>query len=163
MLHTKFWQTAQWFWRRRCLKSFSIYGHGGHLGHVNKHFRINIHFLPPSPHPLLFPSSPNNHPPTPHTHTHTQTHTYTHMSFYMKFGSKWHSGFWETKLKFLNLGQGQCMTLNSNTHIIAFTHLVDCIWNDLDLQYTWYPIYSFSWLHLEWPWPSILMIHHLSI
>ena len=33
MLHTKFHESACWFRRRRFLKGFTIYGHGGHLGH----------------------------------------------------------------------------------------------------------------------------------
>ena len=38
MLHAKF----QEFWRRRSLKVFTIYGHGGHLGHVTCAIYINF-------------------------------------------------------------------------------------------------------------------------
>ena len=33
MLHTK-WKSARRFWRRRYFKVFTIYGRGGHLGHM---------------------------------------------------------------------------------------------------------------------------------
>ena len=39
MLHTK---SACWFWRRRFLSAFTIYGHGGHLGQVIKIPRTNF-------------------------------------------------------------------------------------------------------------------------
>ena len=38
---------AFWFWRRRLLKVFTIYSHGGHLGHVT--WTIYINFLSPFP------------------------------------------------------------------------------------------------------------------
>ena len=41
---------AFWFWRRRFLKVFSIYSHGGHLGHVT--LTIYIYFLSPFPRTL---------------------------------------------------------------------------------------------------------------
>ena len=28
--------SVNWFWRRRFFKVFTIYGHGGHLGHVTR-------------------------------------------------------------------------------------------------------------------------------
>ena len=39
MLHTKFRGN------RGFLKGFTIYGHGGHLGHVTSIMLINFHFL----------------------------------------------------------------------------------------------------------------------
>ena len=39
MLHTKF--------RGRFLKVFTIYGHGGHLGHVTSIMSSDFHFLVP--------------------------------------------------------------------------------------------------------------------
>ena len=33
---------AFWFWRRRILKGFTIYGRGGHLGHVTQTPRTNF-------------------------------------------------------------------------------------------------------------------------
>ena len=36
-----------WFWRRRFFKVFTIYGHGGHIGHVTKPFEQL--FIPPIP------------------------------------------------------------------------------------------------------------------
>ena len=43
MLHTKFrGNRPARFWRRRFLKVFTIYGHGGHLGHVTWTFYINF-------------------------------------------------------------------------------------------------------------------------
>ena len=35
--------SAFWFWRRRFFKVFTIYGHGGHLGHVTRTLWINFH------------------------------------------------------------------------------------------------------------------------
>ena len=34
---------VHWFWRRRFLKVFTIYRHGGHLGHVTKLTCTNFH------------------------------------------------------------------------------------------------------------------------
>ena len=45
MLQTKFQENR--FWRRRFLKVFTIYGHGGHLGHVTSIMLTNFHFLTP--------------------------------------------------------------------------------------------------------------------
>ena len=39
---------ALWFWRRRFLKGFTIYGRGGHLGQVTQTLQTNFH----SPIPL---------------------------------------------------------------------------------------------------------------
>ena len=36
---------AHWFWRRRFLKVFSIYSHGGHLGNVTLTIYTNFHSL----------------------------------------------------------------------------------------------------------------------
>ena len=50
MLHTKFqghWSDS-WFWRRRFFKVFTIYGHGGHLGHVTQLICIYFHSYSPS-------------------------------------------------------------------------------------------------------------------
>ena len=45
MLHTKF--CGNRFRSRRFLKGFTIYGRGGHLGHVTSIMLINFHFLVP--------------------------------------------------------------------------------------------------------------------
>ena len=43
MLHTRFKKYIPYgFWKRRLLKSFTICGGGGHLGHVAKISRINL-------------------------------------------------------------------------------------------------------------------------
>ena len=34
LLHAKFQEKEEGFWRRRSFKVFTIYEHGGHLGHV---------------------------------------------------------------------------------------------------------------------------------
>ena len=47
MLHAKFQDHKTWFWRRRFLNVFTIYGRGGHLGHVTWTIYING----PSPFP----------------------------------------------------------------------------------------------------------------
>ena len=47
MLHTKFQGHESWFWRRRFLKVFIIYGHGGHVGGVTQLFCINFHSYSP--------------------------------------------------------------------------------------------------------------------
>ena len=39
------WKSACRFWRRRFFKVFTIYGHGGHLGHVTSITLTNFHFL----------------------------------------------------------------------------------------------------------------------
>ena len=46
MLHTKFRKSVHRF-RRRFLKVFTIYGHGGHLGHVT--WTIYTNFRSPFP------------------------------------------------------------------------------------------------------------------
>ena len=45
MLHAKFQnhRPSAWFWRRKFLKVFAIYSHGGHLGHVTLTIYINFH------------------------------------------------------------------------------------------------------------------------
>ena len=43
MLNAKF--QAFWFWRRRFLKVFAIYSHGGHLDHVTLTIYIDSHSL----------------------------------------------------------------------------------------------------------------------
>ena len=44
ILHAKFQDHRIWFWRkRRVLKVFIIYGHGGHLGHLTWTIYINFH------------------------------------------------------------------------------------------------------------------------
>ena len=35
--------SVYWFWRRRFFKVFTIYGHGGHVGHVTQLICINFH------------------------------------------------------------------------------------------------------------------------
>ena len=35
--------SVYWFWRKRFFKVFTIYGHGGHVGHVTKLICINFH------------------------------------------------------------------------------------------------------------------------
>ena len=49
MLHAKFHGNLSydWFQRRRFLKDFTMYGNGGHLGHVT--LIINIHIGSPIP------------------------------------------------------------------------------------------------------------------
>ena len=48
MLHTKFREKpARRFRRRRFLKGFTIYGRGGHLGHVTSIMSSDFHFLVP--------------------------------------------------------------------------------------------------------------------
>ena len=39
------WKSVHWFQRRRFLKDFTMYGHGGHLGHVTSIMFIDFHFL----------------------------------------------------------------------------------------------------------------------
>ena len=36
------WKSSHWFWRRKFLKVFAIYSHGGHLGHVTWTIYINF-------------------------------------------------------------------------------------------------------------------------
>ena len=49
-----------WFWRRRFFKVFTIYGHGGHVGHVTQLICINFHSHSPSSFHMNFESkSPN--------------------------------------------------------------------------------------------------------
>ena len=40
--------SVNWFWRRRFIKVFTIYGHGGHVGHVSRSVRKFFHSLNPS-------------------------------------------------------------------------------------------------------------------
>ena len=48
MLHTKFHENRpSRFWIRRFFKVFTIYGHGGHLGHMTRTMLTNFHFLVP--------------------------------------------------------------------------------------------------------------------
>ena len=47
MQHTKFRESACRFWRRRFFKVFTIYGRGGHLGHVT--WTIYTNFRSPFP------------------------------------------------------------------------------------------------------------------
>ena len=37
-----------WFWRKRFIKAFTTYGHGGHVGHVTQLICINFHSYSPS-------------------------------------------------------------------------------------------------------------------
>ena len=39
--------SVKWFWRRRFFKVFTIYGHGGHVGHVTQLICINFHSYSP--------------------------------------------------------------------------------------------------------------------
>ena len=39
--------SVNWFWRRRFFKIFTIYGHGGNVGHVTQLICINFHFHSP--------------------------------------------------------------------------------------------------------------------
>ena len=47
MLHTKFHENRPAGSGKRFLKVFTIYGHGGHLGHVTRIMLTNFHFLVP--------------------------------------------------------------------------------------------------------------------
>ena len=47
MLHTKFRVKSARKFRRRFLKGFTIYGHGGHLGHVTSIMLSDFRFLVP--------------------------------------------------------------------------------------------------------------------
>ena len=47
MLHTKFRENRPAGSGEEDLKGFTIYGHGGHLGHVTSIMLINFHFLVP--------------------------------------------------------------------------------------------------------------------
>ena len=48
MLHTKFRENrAASSGEEDFLRVFTIYGHGGHLGHVTRMMLINFHFLVP--------------------------------------------------------------------------------------------------------------------
>ena len=52
MLHIKFPEKSVLrFWSRRFLKVFTIYGRGGHLGHVN---RISFPLPKEAPHKIWF-------------------------------------------------------------------------------------------------------------
>ena len=52
--------SVYWFWRRRFFKVFTIYGHGGHVGHVTQLICINFHSNSPlSFHMSLGSKSPN--------------------------------------------------------------------------------------------------------
>ena len=105
MFHTKFLNSlAFWFWRRRFLKVFSIYSHGGHLGHVNlTKLTIYINFLSPFPRML-----------------------------HMKFGFDWPCGFrgedvsllW--KYMYIAPGQGQT-TPQGLKFSININHLSICL------------------------------------
>ena len=46
MLHTISWKSAPQF-RRRYLKGFTMYGHGGHLGNVTSIISLDFHSLVP--------------------------------------------------------------------------------------------------------------------
>ena len=50
MFHAKFQNHINWFYRRRFLKVFTIYGHGGHLDYLTWTIYTNFH----SPFPLMF-------------------------------------------------------------------------------------------------------------
>ena len=47
MLHTKFCENRPAGIREDFLRIFTIYGHGGHLGHVTSIISINFHFHVP--------------------------------------------------------------------------------------------------------------------
>ena len=47
MLHTKFGGNQSTGSREDFLRLFTIYGHGGHLGHVTSTMFLNFHFLVP--------------------------------------------------------------------------------------------------------------------
>ena len=47
MQHTKFHENRPAGSREDFLKFFTIYGHGGHLGHVTRIMLTNFHFLVP--------------------------------------------------------------------------------------------------------------------
>ena len=47
MLHTKFRENRPTCSEEDFLRVFTIYGHGGHLGHVTRIMLINFHFLVP--------------------------------------------------------------------------------------------------------------------
>ena len=47
MLHTKFRENQNAGSGEDFLRVFTIYGHGGHLGHVTRIMLINFHFLVP--------------------------------------------------------------------------------------------------------------------
>ena len=47
MLHTKFRENRHTGSGEDFLRVFTIYGHGGHLGHVTRIMLINFHFLVP--------------------------------------------------------------------------------------------------------------------
>ena len=47
MLHTKFRDNRPADSREDFLRVFTIYGHGGHLGHVTRIMLTNFHFLVP--------------------------------------------------------------------------------------------------------------------
>ena len=39
------WKSVHRFWRRRFSRGFTIYRHGGNLGHVTSNISINFHFI----------------------------------------------------------------------------------------------------------------------
>ena len=47
MLHTKFCENRPASSGEEDLRVFTIYGHGGHLGHVTRIMLTNFHFLVP--------------------------------------------------------------------------------------------------------------------
>ena len=47
MLHTKFHENRPVGSEKKIFEGFTIYGHGGHLGHVTRIMLTNFHFLVP--------------------------------------------------------------------------------------------------------------------
>ena len=47
MLHIKFRENKPAFLEKKILRVFTIYGHGGHLGHVTSIMLIKFYFLVP--------------------------------------------------------------------------------------------------------------------
>ena len=95
-LHIKFQgYRSFWFWRRRFLKVFTIYGCGGHFGHVTKPSCVNFsfHYFQKLSHDIWFQITDFEK---------------TRLNF-------------EDVVTF---GKGQIITLAFDIHVASFNHLV---------------------------------------
>ena len=101
MLHTKFRENRAAGSGEDFRRVFTIYGHGGHLGHVTRVMLINFHFLVPE-----------------------SFNTKFGLEWLSSFGEKLGLNF----CMYTTLGQVQEMTLTFNTHIPSKSHLVVCIY-----------------------------------
>ena len=115
MLHTKFqghWSIASG--EEDFFKVFTIYGHGGHVGHVTKHICINFHLHSPLSFQMNFRSKfywTDARRPVPRLWIQSAevrgggdvvrrmgTQQQQPVSFHMSFGSKWPNCFCENQV-----------------------------------------------------------------